>query len=109
MNSEGKSTAVVRRLTTSIECNDISMLTSALKYSVICAECINFKSTSIAMRGLFSTKSGNRSGFIVKFSSISLNDASLFVEGAIPVPVAGKTFANPDLTQYGSSICFAFA
>jgi len=27
---------VVKRLTTSIECNDISMLTSTEKYSVIC-------------------------------------------------------------------------
>jgi len=46
-------------LTTSIECNDISMLTSTLKYSVIWLDCISFSSTSIAIRGLLSTKSGS--------------------------------------------------
>lgn len=34
-NSVGRSTAVVSRLTTSIECSDMSMFTSTEKYSLI--------------------------------------------------------------------------
>lgn len=46
-------------LTTSMECSDISMLTSTLKYSVICCEWISFSRTEMATIGLFSTSSGS--------------------------------------------------
>lgn len=58
-NSVGKSTVVVSLFTTSIECRDISMLTSTLKYSVICLDCISLRRTSMAIKGLFSTRSGS--------------------------------------------------
>ena len=64
MNSVGNSTAVVKRFTTSMECNDMSMFTKADKYS--CSWrlllCINFNKHLIATMGLFSTKSGKRLG-----------------------------------------------
>lgn len=58
-NSVGRSTVVVNLFTTSMECKDISIFTNTLKYSVMCVDCINFKRTSIAIKGLFSTKSGS--------------------------------------------------
>lgn len=59
INSVGKSTVVVNLLTTSIECRDISIFTSTLKYSVICLDFVSFRSTSIAIRGLCSTNNGS--------------------------------------------------
>ena len=78
-NSMGSSTAVVRRLTTSMECRLMSMLTSTEKYSLIWldawrsgvstqharrasgenarARAMSFSSASMAMLGLFSTSS----------------------------------------------------
>lgn len=41
MNSEGSSTAVVSRLTTSIECKLMSMLTSTVKYLQLKGEMMN--------------------------------------------------------------------
>lgn len=53
---------MVRRLTTSMLCKLISMLTSTLKYSVIWLEFMSLCRSSMAMSGLFSTRSGRRLG-----------------------------------------------
>lgn len=72
----GRSTIVVSRLTTSIECKLISILTSSVKYlryrleeelsrdtcSPILSDLISFIKTCMAMIGLFSTSSGNLLG-----------------------------------------------
>lgn len=49
-------------LTTSMEWRDMSMLTSTEKYSVIWLLCISFSSISMAISGLFSTRSGSLAG-----------------------------------------------
>ena len=50
---------VVSLLTTSIECRDISMLTSTAKYSVIWLDWIKRSRISMATRGLLSTNPGS--------------------------------------------------
>lgn len=49
-------------LTTSMEWRDMSILTSTEKYSVIWLLCISFSSISMAISGLFSTRSGSLAG-----------------------------------------------
>ena len=55
----GSSTAVVSLLTTSIEWRLISMLTRTEKNSVMFLESMRRRRTSIAIRGLFSTRYGS--------------------------------------------------
>ena len=45
-----------------MECRDISMLTRTEKYSVICADSISRRRTSMAISGFFSTSPGNIRG-----------------------------------------------
>ena len=59
INSEGNSADVVSLFTTSILCSDMSIFTSADKYSFACAVDIIHIRHSKATRGLFSTNSGN--------------------------------------------------
>lgn len=47
------------RLTTSIECKVMSILTSMLKYSVMSDVIISLRRISIEIKGLFSTRRGS--------------------------------------------------
>jgi hypothetical protein len=59
MNSDGSSALVVSLFTTSMECRERSMFTSATRYSLACAVPRRRIKHSVATRGLFSTSSGS--------------------------------------------------
>mmetsp|Transcript_6327 Transcript_6327/g.20138 ORF Transcript_6327/g.20138 Transcript_6327/m.20138 type:complete len:300 (-) Transcript_6327:287-1186(-) len=108
MNSVGRSTAVVSRLTTSMECKDMSMLTSADRYSVTCELRIRRSRHSMATMGLLSTSSGSlcgerpdwKSSFASPLSSVSSRCWSSALSAdlnarAMSVRISGTAEASP--------------